>query len=88
MRLRRDRADARQRVELLQGGRVEVDAAARAGARRAARGAAAASPSFGTTICWPSATGAARLTSVERRLAGGAPGAAIASSTRLPSFRR
>ncbi len=58
----RDRADARQRVELLGRRRAERDRAARRGAPCPLAPAAAPAPAPGTSTCCPSETGAARST--------------------------
>ena len=92
--LRGGRPDPVECVELLERGRVDVDE--RAGARGAAgaaprapddeagagAAATAGAPRSGTTICWPSVTGAARLTAASSALAVGPPASSRASVTR------
>ena len=50
--------------------------------------ATGAAPRSGTTICWPSATGAARLTAAISALAVGPPATSSASVTRAPAGSR
>ena len=49
---------------------------------------ALAAPLSGTTICWPSEIGAARLTAASSALAVGPPATSSASVTRAPAGRR
>ena len=49
---------------------------------------APAAPFSGTTICWPSTTGAARFTAASSALTVGPPAISSASVTRAPAGRR
>ena len=85
--LRRDGTDARQRIELLEG-RAQADLAGAADPADSTGTPAAAPATRGTTICDPSASGAARLTAARSALGTAPPARATASATRLPSFSR